>query len=494
MIEEESAASTPGASDGDAPGPSAEPVDTVRLWEEGYADRYYEQKFKVDAKDVEFRHKVAQAYVEGLCWVLEYYSQGCPSWEWYYPYHYAPFAADFVDMGKMKIDFQKGRISRPFEQLMSVLPAASRASIPEVYHELMLREDSEIIDFYPEEFEIDLNGKKMAWQGVALLPFIDMPRLLNAMATKDHLLADADRIRNGLGKNYVIISDAHPGLYDQITSKFYSKKQGVTTFTLDPKLSDGLTGTVEKMENYIPHGELVYPLERATFPSVEYDRSLTVYYEFPPMKSHHKSVLLHGAKPPPAVLDRSDIELLKSKSNKSGRSYGGVPFGGNNRGGYNGNRGGMINYGPGQGGQNRQGGRDSYQSHGNGYGNGQPPRNSYQQPPANWIPPPPGMAGFGSGPPPPPPGYGGHNQGYGNNRYAMPGPPPPQHGGHQGGYQGGYQGQGHQGGYQGGHQGGYQSGPPGQQHGQGRQYDNRGGQRDNRGYRGGGGGDRRGRY
>jgi len=278
LLEEDSAATTPAATSSDAETPAAAdegPTDTVRLWEEGYADRYYEQKFHVDPKDIAFRHKVARHYVEGLCWVLEYYSQGCPSWEWYYPFHYAPFAADFVDLSKMSVSFDKGRISRPFEQLMSVLPAASRHSIPEVYHELMLKEDSDIIDFYPENFEIDLNGKKMAWQGVALLPFIDMPRLLNAMKTKDHLLSELDRIRNSVGKNYLILADSHPDLYEQITSKFYSKKQGETKFELDPRKSDGLAGTVEKMEGYIPHGSLVYPLERNTMPDVEYDRSLT---------------------------------------------------------------------------------------------------------------------------------------------------------------------------------------------------------------------------
>ncbi|EEY15371.1 5'-3' exoribonuclease [Verticillium alfalfae VaMs.102] len=148
-------------------GPSAAEeaaIDHVRMWEEGYADRYYEQKFHVDRNDIAFRHKVAQAYVEGLCWVLLYYYQGCPSWDWYYPYHYAPFAADFADLDKIEISFEKGRISKPFEQLMSVMPAASRRALPEVFHDLMLNEDSEVIDFYPQEFEIDLNGKKFAWQ------------------------------------------------------------------------------------------------------------------------------------------------------------------------------------------------------------------------------------------------------------------------------------------------------------------------------------------
>ncbi|KKY37447.1 putative xrn 53 exonuclease [Diaporthe ampelina] len=251
------------------------PVDTVKLWEDGYADRYYEQKFHVDRNDVEFRHQVGRAYVEGLAWVLMYYFQGCPSWDWYYPYHYAPFAQDFVDLHKVEIKFEKGRISRPYEQLMSVLPAASRHAIPEVFHDLMTDEDSEIIDFYPEDFEVDLNGKKMAWQGVALLPFIDMPRLLEAMAKKYHLLSEDALARNEPGQDVLIISDAHPGLYDDIITHFYSKKQGAPKHQLDPRTSDGLAGEVAKIEDYLPHGALAYPLERKSMPDLDYDRSLS---------------------------------------------------------------------------------------------------------------------------------------------------------------------------------------------------------------------------
>ncbi|KAK1761141.1 exoribonuclease 2 [Echria macrotheca] len=498
LMEEDDASTPAASSDAEAPSAAEEgPVDTVRLWEDGYADRYYEQKFKVDPKDIAFRHKVARAYVEGLAWVLEYYMQGVPSWEWYYPYHYAPFAADFVDLAKMDISFDKGRVSRPFEQLMSVLPAASRHAIPPVYHDLMTDKDSNILDFYPEEFEIDLNGKKMAWQGVALLPFIEMPRLLEAMKTKDHLLSDDDKMRNSMGKTVLIISDAHPELYEEITARFYSKKQKETTFQLDGQKSDGLTGTIEKIDGYIPHGGLEYPLERNSMPDVDYDRSLSVYYSLPVTGRSHKAMLLQGVKLPKPALDRSDIEILKSKAQRSGRSYGGVPL--NGRGGYNGGRRDQINYGP-----DRQGGRGSgsyqtpRQSRGNGGSNGY---GNYNQPPPGWQPPtmppmPPNFPGFGAGvPPPPPPAYHGgqyNNRQYGNDRYAPPPPPPGQHGGYPGGagYQGGYppgpppppQNYG---------QGRYDNGPSGQ----GRQYDDRsyqGGRgrdnRDNRGYRGGRGG------
>ena len=112
----EDGSSTPGRTTPDAAAkpeaqkdPDEPPADTVCLWEEGYADRYYEQKFKVSPSDVEFRHQVARDYVEGLAWVLLYYFQGCPSWTWYYPHHYAPFAADFVDIDKMDLKFEKVR-------------------------------------------------------------------------------------------------------------------------------------------------------------------------------------------------------------------------------------------------------------------------------------------------------------------------------------------------------------------------------------------------
>ena len=58
-------------------------------------------------------------------------------------------------------------------QLMSVFPAASRSHVPKPWAELMVDPECTIIDFYPEDFKIDLNGKKYAWQGVALLPFVD---------------------------------------------------------------------------------------------------------------------------------------------------------------------------------------------------------------------------------------------------------------------------------------------------------------------------------
>ena len=255
------------------------PPDNVRLWEEGYADRYYEQKFKVDPQDIAFRNKVARAYVEGLAWVLLYYFQGCPSWTWYYPYHYAPFAADFVELDKMNIKFEKGTPFKPFEQLMGVLPAASNHAIPEVFRSLMSDEDSDIIDFYPLDFPLDLNGKKFAWQGVALLPFIDEKRLLDAMATRYPLLSKEDVARNERGKDVLIMSNRHP-LYEEIATNFYSKRQGSPKYKLNPRISEGLAGKVEKNEDYIPQSSLVFPLEEGVMPNLDEDNSIRYVYQY----------------------------------------------------------------------------------------------------------------------------------------------------------------------------------------------------------------------
>lgn len=46
----------------------------------------------------------------------------------------------------------------------------------------MYNPDSPILDFYPTNFESDLNGKKQEWEAVVKIPFLDQRRLLKAMS------------------------------------------------------------------------------------------------------------------------------------------------------------------------------------------------------------------------------------------------------------------------------------------------------------------------
>jgi 5'-3' exoribonuclease 2 len=86
---------------------------------------------------------------------------------------------------------------------------ASRKHIPESFHDLMTSEESPIHDFYPSTFQIDMNGKKMLWQGVALLPFIDEKRLLDAMAEHYPKLTEDEVRRNSWGHDVMFIADEH---------------------------------------------------------------------------------------------------------------------------------------------------------------------------------------------------------------------------------------------------------------------------------------------
>ena len=97
------------------------------------------------------------------------------------------------------MNFQLGQPFHPFQQLMGVLPDRSKRIVPSVYHDLMTNPDSPIIDFYPRDFDLDMNGKKMEWEAVVKIPFIDETRLLAAMQPRDALLSDTEKDRNEFG-------------------------------------------------------------------------------------------------------------------------------------------------------------------------------------------------------------------------------------------------------------------------------------------------------
>ena len=142
---------------------------------------YYMNKMNYSQVTPSVLREQAEGYVRAIQWNLHYYYNGCMSWAWYYPHHFAPWITDIKNFSNMVLNFELGEPFLPFEQLLSVLPAASKELLPKELQGLMINPSSPIIDYYPEDFICDLNGKQQEWEAVVLIPFIDEQRLLEAV-------------------------------------------------------------------------------------------------------------------------------------------------------------------------------------------------------------------------------------------------------------------------------------------------------------------------
>uniref|UniRef100_A0A8B9Q179 5'-3' exoribonuclease 1 n=1 Tax=Apteryx owenii TaxID=8824 RepID=A0A8B9Q179_APTOW len=161
-----------------------------------YKRTYYMTKMGVEVVSDDFLADQAECYVQAIQWILHYYYHGVQSWSWYYPYHYAPYLSDIRNISELKIKFELGKPFMPFEQLLAVLPAASKDLLPKCYQHLMISQDSPIIEYYPPDFKTDLNGKQQEWEAVVLIPFIDEKRLLQAMESCNKCLKEEEKRRN----------------------------------------------------------------------------------------------------------------------------------------------------------------------------------------------------------------------------------------------------------------------------------------------------------
>jgi 5'-3' exoribonuclease 1 len=125
-------------------------------------------------------------YLEGMQWVLFYYYKGAQHWRWYYPYHYAPMisdlgfniVSDFLGgqntISSFRVDTNCSEDPKPytpFQQLLCILPTNSlRKFLPAKYLSLT---EGELTEFFPDDFEVDLNGRTLPWEAAILIPFAD---------------------------------------------------------------------------------------------------------------------------------------------------------------------------------------------------------------------------------------------------------------------------------------------------------------------------------
>jgi 5'-3' exonuclease len=188
---------------------------------------YYKDKFYVNEAQLKtFSTKVATDYVRGLCWVFQYYYQGPPSWNWYgffyrltqlkislfllcfryYPHYYAPLVYDFLNLKNAPLNFdQDTKPFSPLEQMIATFSPQNAKYLPSEWQPLMVKKESPIFEFYPPSFSVDPNGKRTRSLYVALLPFIDEKRLLEALEPVYSTLTPEEKKRNTLGYDCLFI-------------------------------------------------------------------------------------------------------------------------------------------------------------------------------------------------------------------------------------------------------------------------------------------------
>ncbi|KAG5550408.1 hypothetical protein RHGRI_015384 [Rhododendron griersonianum] len=280
-------------------------LDKVKLGTVGWRERYYKEKFDAETKEdrERTRKEVVQKYTEGLCWVLLYYFSGVPSWNWFYPYHYGPFASDLRGLSQVKVNFQKGSQFKPFDQLMAVLPPRSGHALPRSYKALMNSEESDLIDFYPSDFELDEEGKRFTWQAICKLPFIAEERLLCHTKILEQELQDDEVERNSTKFDVLYVSSKQE-LGSQIVSLYEKLHEGRQP--IDTDLSSGMSGFISPRKDF----DLAESNRREDCKESEENNILCVCYELP-NGSQHFPRPLEGVNIPEKMIFKDDIAEME---------------------------------------------------------------------------------------------------------------------------------------------------------------------------------------
>lgn len=175
---------------------------------EKYKKEYYETKMNISSKD-EIK-KACLKYIEGLQWILTYYTSGVSDWKWYYPYNYAPFISDIVEvledvqepyLESKEIKNKTNGPYHPFLQLLCVLPKKSKHLLPSPLCDLI--ESKELEKYYPDNFIIDMDGKHNSWEGVVMIPHTDFNLVEKEYKKVLDKVDEKERRRNILGRSFL---------------------------------------------------------------------------------------------------------------------------------------------------------------------------------------------------------------------------------------------------------------------------------------------------
>lgn len=143
---------------------------------EGWQKRYYQTLFETHPT-LDEKKKISINYLEGLEWVLTYYSSGCKDWRWCYKYHYPPLLEDlqtFVPAFQQPLLQPNPALPiHPTVQLMFVLPYSALHLLPPAIQS-KIQDTPELRNLYPREAEFVWSFCRYFWETHVKLPEIDI--------------------------------------------------------------------------------------------------------------------------------------------------------------------------------------------------------------------------------------------------------------------------------------------------------------------------------
>lgn len=168
-------------------------------------DKYNEEYLKnLFEEDIDVK-KLCHEYLEGMQWVLSYYTRGVPNWKWNFRHHYAPPASVLSKHVKSFVFPVYGKTipSTPFQQLLCVFPPKSANLIPYPLCELLTDKNSPLVKHCPEDFKIDLSGKRREWEGIVILPMVDFDLVQDCYMKELYRVDKRDLRRNVTGRSFL---------------------------------------------------------------------------------------------------------------------------------------------------------------------------------------------------------------------------------------------------------------------------------------------------
>lgn len=195
-------------------------------------------------------------YLEGMQWVLYYYYTGAKHWRWFYPYHYAPMISDmgnnivanFLENKNTIRDFvtdtncnANPKPYTPFQQLLCILPVGSLEKFLPIQYSNLARQI--LKEYFPDEFDIDLNGKTLPWEAAILIPFADEKKFVDA----ENYLFDNGMKFDEKTQERNTISFIYPSYHydkNRANNSSSERRQLVSTLTHMKPIKDDLTAMV----------------------------------------------------------------------------------------------------------------------------------------------------------------------------------------------------------------------------------------------------------